>query len=116
MRIVYGIVCVLMVLFVVVQNKAADGPLWMAIYGAPAILAGLAAWRPGLIHQGLGRAVLLVCLALAIAGTIYYWPSMAGFWHKDVWWAEETAREGMGMMIVTAGLVILAVPMVFRRS
>jgi hypothetical protein len=33
-----------------------------------------------------------------------------------VWWAEETAREGMGMMVATAGVIVLAVPMVFRRS
>jgi hypothetical protein len=32
---------------------------------------------------------------------------MTGFWRKDVWWVEETAREGMGMMIAFVVLVVV---------
>jgi len=38
---------------------------------------------------------------------VYYWPTMPGFWRKEVWRVEETAREGMGVMI--GQLVLLAV-------
>ncbi|WP_436641611.1 transmembrane 220 family protein [Microbaculum sp. FT89] len=116
MRIVYGVICVIMLLFVGVQYNDPDGPLWMLIYGVPALLAGLAAWRPAIVHQGIGRAALLVCLGLAVAGTLYYWPTMPGFWNMQVWWVEETAREGLGVMIMAAGLLILALPLMLRRG
>ncbi len=41
----------------------------------------------------------------AMAGTVYFWPRMPGFWRHEIWWEEETAREGMGMMIVVMFLL-----------
>ena len=42
---------------------------------------------------------------------------MPGFWRKDVWWVEETAREGMGMMIAFAVLLaVLATTLLRKRS
>jgi hypothetical protein len=41
-----------------------------------------------------------------VAAVVFYWPQVPGFWHKEVWWNEETAREGMGVM---AALVVLLV-------
>jgi hypothetical protein len=38
-----------MLLFVAVQYNDPDGPLWMVIYGVPAIWAGLAWMRPQLL-------------------------------------------------------------------
>jgi hypothetical protein len=38
---------------------------------------------------------------------VFYWPAVPGFWRKDVWWVEETAREGMGVMIGFAVLVVV---------
>lgn len=115
MRYVYGVLCVLLLLFVIVQYNDPDGPAWMVIYGVPGLLAGYSAWRPDWIRQGVGRTVLLVCLVLSIAGTVYYWPTTPGFWRQDVWWNTETAREGMGMMIVTIVLLIMALPALLGR-
>lgn len=39
---------------------------------------------------------------------IFYWPDVDNWWLKEVWWVEETAREGMGMMIDFAVLVLVA--------
>ena len=36
------------------------------------------------------------------------WPTEAGFWQREVWWNSELAREGMGMMIVTLALAVVA--------
>ena len=33
---------------------------------------------------------------------LHYWPAVPNWWRKDVWWHEETAREGMGLMIAFA--------------
>jgi hypothetical protein len=38
-----------MLLFVAVQYNDPDGPLWMVLYGVPAIWAGLAWMRPQLL-------------------------------------------------------------------
>jgi hypothetical protein len=45
---------------------------------------------------------------------IFYWPTMPGFWRKEVFMAEETAREGMGVMI--ALMVLLTALFSTRRS
>jgi hypothetical protein len=34
---------------------------------------------------------------------------------KDVWWVEETAREGMGVMIGLAVLVVVLVASLLRK-
>jgi len=115
MRYLYGVLCVLLLLFAIVQFNDPDGPLWMVIYGVPGLLAGYAAWRPDWIRFGTGRTVLLALLVLAIAGTVYYWPTTPGFWRQEVWWETETAREGMGMMIVTIALLIMALPLFLGR-
>lgn len=116
MRIVYGVLCALLLLFAAVQVNDPDGMLWLVIYGVPGLLAGYGAWKPPALRSGAGRTGLLVLLVLAIAGTAYYWPTTPDFWRQDVWWNTETAREGMGMMIVTVALLIMALPLVFRRG
>jgi hypothetical protein len=36
------------------------------------------------------------------------------FWRKDVWWVEETAREGMGVMVGFAILVVVLASVMAR--
>ena len=46
MRHLNAFLCVLLTLFTIVQYNDPDAPLWILIYGLPAIWAGLAAYRP----------------------------------------------------------------------
>lgn len=114
MRIVSAVICLLMLLFALAQYNDPDTLLWVAIYGLPALLAGVGAWRPQVIYGPSGRRVLMAALMLAVAGMVYYWPVAPEFWRVDVWWDDEPAREGLGMMIVTICLLIMAVPLLWR--
>ncbi len=107
MRYLNGFFCVIMILFVAVQYNDPDYALWMVIYGVSAFWAGAAALRPAVLGRGFYAAGLVLTTAAAVAGTVYYWPTAPGWWRKDVWWIEETAREGMGMMIVTVTLLVV---------
>ncbi len=107
MRYLNGFFCVFMILFVAVQYNDPDYAFWMVIYGISAVWAGVAALRPAVLARGFYAAGLVLTTAAAVAGTVYYWPTMPGWWRKDVWWLEETAREGMGMMIVTVTLLVV---------
>ncbi len=107
MRYIFGLLAFFMLLAVLVQYNDPDGPLWMAYYGVPALWAAIAASRPGLLNSRFVRPLLALSLLSAIALTIWYWPSAAGWWQKEVWWDSEESREGMGMVIVA--LVLLAV-------
>lgn len=126
MRYVFGVLAVLMLLAVAVQYNDPDGPLWMVYYGVPAIWCGLAAFRPALFEKGSVRALLAVSVIAAIGLTLWYWPTAAGFWHERVWRMgmedtqaaaiAEQSREGMGLMIVTAVLLIVAAWTFSRRT
>jgi len=107
MRIVNFVLLLFMLLFIGVQYNDPDGALWMLIYLVPAWWAGCAALRPQWASVPVLRGALYLCLLLAAAGIIYFWPDTPGWWRQDVWWEVETAREGMGMMIVTAVLVFV---------
>ena len=97
---------------------SSDALVWMVIYGATGLFAGIAAWRPALLRAGIGRTILIACLVLALLGTYQYWPQAERFWSMSVWWEDEQAREGMGMMIVTLALLLVALPLLIgcRRS
>ena len=96
----------LMLAFVAVQYNDPDGPLWMAIYSVPMIWAFLAAFRLSLLRTPLGSRLLQLSVLAGVAAVAYYWPQMPGFWHKEVWWNEETAREGMGVMLLLIVLLV----------
>jgi len=106
LRLICLLLCLLMVLFIVVQYNDPDGLMWMAIYLVPTAWALIAAANPGLLGAGLLRILLLLTILASIALTYYYWPKSAGWWKQEVWWEVETAREGMGMMIVTGVLLV----------
>lgn len=100
MRIVNGVLCILLLIFCVVQYNDPDGVYWGVLYLTGAASTGLAAFRP----LAFGRVWLWICSVLALAtaavGVVFYWPRTPGFWRSEVWWETETAREGMGMMIL----------------
>ncbi len=96
----------LMVLFAGVQYNDPDALRWIVIYIVPAAWAGFAAFRLDVLRTTLPLALLGVSVAAEVIGTIYYWPTTPEFWRKDVWWDTETAREGMGLMIATAVVLV----------
>ena len=125
MRYLFYVLAVLMFLAAAVQYNDPDGPLWMVYYGVPMIWCALAAVRPALFENSAVRGLLAVSVVAAIALTIGYWPTAAGFWHEQVWRMgmtepeaariAEESREGMGMMIATAVLLVVAIWSLLRR-
>lgn len=109
MRIVNGVFCIVLILFALVQYNDPDFFLWGAIYGLGAIFAGIAALRPGLFALPRLRLFYLVALVACVAGLIYYWPTTPQWWMQEVWWETETAREGMGMMIMLLAMLAAGV-------
>ena len=108
MRVLYGFAAVLLAFFVVVQVNDPDPLRWMAIYGAAAFWAGAAALRPELLRRPGWRPAFLASLAAAAVGAVWYWPRAAGWWQVDTWWENEQSREGMGMMLVLAAMLLVA--------
>lgn len=105
MRIVNGVLCLLLILFTAVQYNDPDYLLWGLIYGTGAIFAGFAAFRPGLFASSRVTTVFALCLTASLGGLYFYWPTTPNWWMQDVWWETETAREGMGMMILVAAML-----------
>ena len=102
MRAVNGLFCVVLGLFAIAQYNDPDALLWFLIYAIPAAWAGVVAFRPDLLPaKGAAIAAFLACLAAAVAGTVYMWPA-----EFSTWWDVEEVREGMGLMIVTAALLV----------
>lgn len=116
MRILNVFSCVLFIVFVGVQYNDPDWYLWMPVYAIVAAWAALAAWRPPRIAAASLTLALTACIVAAVAATVWLWPTEPAFWRRDVWWESETAREGMGMMIVTAGLLLVALTAVLARG
>ncbi|MEM7425543.1 MAG: transmembrane 220 family protein [Pseudomonadota bacterium] len=116
MRIVTGVLCVLMLLFAGVQFNDPDGFFWMVVYGTGAVWTGLACFRTDLLDTGPARVLLWANLAAACAGTVYFWPRSAGWWRVDVWWHTETAREGMGMMMLVIVLLVVLYACTKRKA
>ena len=92
--------------FTAVQYNDPDGLLWAVYYIVPAAWAFLAAFRLDVARSSLGRRLLWVTVAVWLGLVIFYWPQMPGFWRREVFMVEETAREGMGLMIAWLALLI----------
>jgi Transmembrane family 220, helix len=107
MRYVNIVLGLVMLSFVAVQYNDPDGPLWMAIYMVPAAWAFAAAFRLPKVRSPAGMRWLWASVAVGFATLIFYWPGMPGFWRKEVWWVEETAREGMGVMVGFGVLLVV---------
>jgi len=106
-RILNTILFLLMLLFVMVQFNDPDGWAWMLIYAIPAVWTAIAAFRPAALSKSTIRGLLVCSVLGAIIGLLYFWPTSEGWWRQEVWWETETAREGMGMMIVFVVLLFV---------
>lgn len=105
MRIVNAILMVLMFLFIVVQYNDPDGKLWMALYAVPAAWTAVATFKRSILGNHIARTLLRLCIIASCFGVYWFWPDTPGWWQQEVWWETETAREGMGMMIIAIVLV-----------
>ena len=79
----------------------------------------MAAVRPALLRRPAERALLAASLALALWAVIVFWPPLERWWAIDVWWPEqsgETAREGMGTMVLLLALIAAAAVGLRRRA
>jgi len=112
MRWINLLLSLLMLVFILVQYNDPDGLLWMCIYAVPMVWAAVAGLRPDWLKNQVAGSALLITVLCAFAGTLYLWPKSEGWWRKDIWWEQESVREGMGMMIV---LIVLLIVWVSRR-
>ncbi len=113
MRIMLGLLLFLMLLFGAVQYNDPDGALWMMIYTIPAVWCGLGLFQRKLFTLKSVKVAYWATVALTVIGVVYFWPITPRFWTKEVWYNVETAREGMGLMIVLC--VLLYVRFCVRR-
>ena len=115
MRYVLMLLGLLMAAFAAVQYNDPDALLWIVIYLIPAAWAFAAAFRPARVASVAGERLLWASVTVGAALTVFYWPTVPNFWVKDVWWVEETAREGMGMMVAFAVLLVVLAATLLRR-
>lgn len=117
MRYLHILLGLVMVAFAAVQYNDPDALLWIVIYLVPAAWAFAAAFRMAQVRSVAGERLLWATVAIYVGATVFYWPTMPEFWRKDVWWVEETAREGMGVMIALAVvLAVLANALIRKRA
>lgn len=114
MRYVNVLLGLLMLAFAAVQYNDPDALLWIVIYLVPAAWAFAAAFRLAQVCSPAGERLLWASLVVGAATTVHYWPTMPGFWRREVWWVEETAREGMGAMIALAVLLVVLATALLR--
>ena len=105
-----------MVAFAAVQYNDPDALLWIVIYLVPAFWAFIAAFRMPFVRSLAGERFLWTTVALGVGTTVFYWPAMPGFWRREVWWVEETAREGMGVMIALLVLLVVLASALTRKT
>lgn len=107
MRLLNIVLGLLMLVFAGVQLNDPDSLIWMVYYLVGAAWALMAAFQLYRVRTPGALRLLWLCIAAAVAGVVYYFPQMDRFWERDVWWAEETAREGMGVMILLIVLLVV---------
>lgn len=115
MRYVNMLLGVVMVGFAAVQYNDPDALLWIVIYLIPAAWAFAGAFRLPQVRSVAGERLLWLTVAVGVGATVYYWPTMPEFWRREVWRVEETAREGMGVMIALGVLVMVLATALLRK-
>jgi hypothetical protein len=105
---ILNIVLGLMMLgFTAVQYNDPDVPQWVLLYIIPALWMYAVTFRlQGVLRSSDLMRLLWASVLFYIGTVIYYWPTMPNFWLKEVWIVEETAREGMGLMIALAVMLV----------
>ena len=106
-RILMSVLCVGLILFAAAQYNDPDPQIWGAMYGVGAIWTGLAVFAPRLISGRAATLLLLLSVILAICAVVYFWPPRPNWWVQEVWWRDEEAREGMGMMILATCIALV---------
>jgi hypothetical protein len=108
MRVLNIVLGLMMVGFTGVQYNDPDMPQWVLMYAIPAIWMYAVTFRLQAVKASPDIMRLLWASAIFyIVAMIFLWPAMPNFWRKEVWIVEETAREGMGVMIAL-GVVLVA--------
>ncbi len=108
MRIVSALLAVILLLFAAAQYNDPDPLFWGPIYAIPGLWALAYAIKPSVLRSSAGTVLFAVCFIAALGGLYYFWPQTNEWWMQDVWWEDEAAREGIGMMIVVAVFAYLA--------
>ena len=111
MRILNGVLAAVLLLFAAVQFNDLDGVFWAAVYALAALWCGLSAIRPAIYAWAPAQGLFALSALAALVGLFWFWPTTPGWWKQDVWWNTETAREGMGMMIIVVALVCAGLSM-----
>jgi Transmembrane family 220, helix len=110
MSILNIILGLMMLAFAGVQYNDPDMPQWVLLYSVPALWMYAVTFRLQSVARSKDLMVLLGLTLVFYVGTVvYYWPAMPNFWLKEVWIVEETAREGMGLMVALAVVVVAVV-------
>jgi Transmembrane family 220, helix len=105
MRYVNGFFCVVLTLFALAQYNDPDAPVWFLIYAIPAAWAGFAAFRPDLLRPSAQTlAAYAACLAAAVLGSLYLWPSLPANWIH-----VEEEREALGLIIAALALALVGI-------
>ena len=109
MKILRTVLATVMALFALVQLNDPDALVWTLVYAVVALALLLAAWRPDTLRGPFGRAATAALLIGLLGLVVLRWPEQGAFWRREVWWEEETAREGLGVMIAFLA-ALFAVP------
>jgi hypothetical protein len=115
MRYLNMLLCLMMIGFTAVQYNDPDAIVWIVYYSVPAAWAWLAAFRLDLLRTPKLTRLLQASVVIWLGLVIFYWPEMPNFWRKEVFSVEETAREGMGLMIAWGVTVFVALTARFSR-
>lgn len=100
--------------FAGVQYNDPDWALWAGYYAVPAFWAFIAGYRHRLFRSVQWLGWLWASVAAMAALMVVHWPKMPNWWLKSVWIQEETAREGMGLMIAF-GVMLIALLTAYRK-
>jgi hypothetical protein len=114
-RLIHTVTLLAMLGFVGVQYNDPDAWLWALYYGVPAFWAFVAGYRQRLLASMRWRGALWTSVAAWAGLVAHHWPAMPHFWQKAVWIQEESAREGMGLMIALA-VLLLALARAYRSA
>ncbi len=107
MQVVNIILGLTMLGFAAVQYNDPDMPQWVLLYAIPALWMVAVTFRlQSIVRSKDLKALLGASVVFYIVAVVFHWPKMPNFWLKEVWIVEETAREGMGLMIALAVMLV----------
>jgi len=94
---------ILFLIFGLLQFNDPDGMLWMIIYGSATLLSILA------FKNKLKYSILWIAVVLYVIGAWYLWPDSYEGLTLDQGYtpAIEEARESLGLLICTIGMIWL---------